>query len=768
MYYLLLRDSINNDAQAVVTATTSIVGINVTAITIGTTGNSIATTRSPTGRFNFHWNSATLTGGLDGSNIGNGSNPVTSIYVNNVLPTTNFVLDNTGRWVTINGLDVLLNATSEMQFITDDGGGNISSVTIDSSVAINSTGSIVLAGTTGVFLNSSSLTIGNVTYITSGHQIITSNVTNIELLTIGAASQGAISGYVYTTNGSGIASWQAPTGGTGVTSVSGTLNRITSTGGATPVIDISAGYIGQDSITKVGTISIGTWSADTIAILHGGTGQTTAISAFNALSPLTTLGDVLYNDGTNDVRLAGNTQATQKFLSQSGTGSVSQAPSWQTVPSAGLATYFFYKTASDIGGYFKMLVTASIGAPQTFVSGSLANGTNTILVSFATDPGFPNLTFIPPGVVTSYVTANQSTSGGETIQLFAEFYTRTSGGTETLISTTGLSSVLNTSATAYIFQGTIPTGIIVNATDRIVTKVRALTGSSGATHTVTLTVEDNTSSRAELPAATVDATNFIPYSGAPNNVDLNAKTISNVASYNKIIITEPATTATLTLANNSFFVTVGAFSTTITITATTSVTFPVSGILYGTAASSISSAQMLASMSDPTGTGLSVFGTSPSITTPTLLLANTSPTVNGSIGYDQTNKKLVIGDGSVSQLLLLGAWISTFTTTYSGFSANPTSITTRYIIIGKLVIMQVSATAGTSNATTFTITLPFAAANTAIQTSSGIGTNNGSSIGASVQTRVNSTTADVVTNTGAAWTNSGGKNWAGMVIYEMA
>lgn len=44
----------------------------------------------------------------------------------------------------------------------------------------------------------------------------------------------------------------------GVTSVSGTSNRITSTGGTTPVIDISASYVGQSSITTLGTLTTGT------------------------------------------------------------------------------------------------------------------------------------------------------------------------------------------------------------------------------------------------------------------------------------------------------------------------------------------------------------------------------------------------------------------------------------------------------------------------------------------------------------------------------
>lgn len=53
--------------------------------------------------------------------------------------------------------------------------------------------------------------------------------------------------------------------GSGVSSVSGTANRITSSGGSTPTIDISASYPGQSSITTLGTIGTGTWEGTAIA-----------------------------------------------------------------------------------------------------------------------------------------------------------------------------------------------------------------------------------------------------------------------------------------------------------------------------------------------------------------------------------------------------------------------------------------------------------------------------------------------------------------------
>ncbi len=91
----------------------------------------------------------------------------------------------------------------------------------------------------------------------------------------------------------GDGTWDTPAG-TGVTSVSGTLNRITSTGGNTPVIDISASYVGQSSITTLGTITTGVWNGTAVDSTHGGTAQTTwatgdllYASAANTLSKLT-------------------------------------------------------------------------------------------------------------------------------------------------------------------------------------------------------------------------------------------------------------------------------------------------------------------------------------------------------------------------------------------------------------------------------------------------------------------------------------------------
>lgn len=72
------------------------------------------------------------------------------------------------------------------------------------------------------------------------------------------------------------------------------------------------------------TVTLSTDVSGTLPIGNGGTGQTTAIAAFNGLSPITTRGDLVTNDGTNDVRLA--VGAASRVLRSNGTD-----PSWAQV-----------------------------------------------------------------------------------------------------------------------------------------------------------------------------------------------------------------------------------------------------------------------------------------------------------------------------------------------------------------------------------------------------------------------------------------------------
>ena len=69
-----------------------------------------------------------------------------------------------------------------------------------------------------------------------------------------------------------------------------------------------------------------------VPIADGGTGASTATTAFNALSPLTTQGDILYHNGTNNVRLGPGTAG--QVLQSGGAGA---NPSWSAAGSGDVA-----------------------------------------------------------------------------------------------------------------------------------------------------------------------------------------------------------------------------------------------------------------------------------------------------------------------------------------------------------------------------------------------------------------------------------------------
>lgn len=221
-------------------------------------------------------------------------------------------------------------------------------------------------------------------------------------------------------------------------------------------------------------------------------------------------------------------------------------------------------------------------------------------------------------------------------------------------------------------------------------------------------------------------------------------------------------------------------------------------LLFGTGTGvsrwgTITSAELIAAVSDETGTGSLVFGTTPTLNTPKVDTINENTPANGVTidslnikdGKLNTNSSVVtanITDGAVTNAKLstatgeVGAASQAWTPTLTGFSADPASAVYRYTQVGKIVTLYISQpNNGTSNATGFTITLPVTAA-----------TITGMTWGASVGQIVNNsavpttpglaqiTSGGTVLNlysssSGANWTASNGKRIIGLVMqYEVA
>ena len=97
-------------------------------------------------------------------------------------------------------------------------------------------------------------------------------------------------------------------------------------------------------------------------------------------NPMTTLGDIIYEDNTpTAVRLAGNTTSTKKFLTQTGTGSVSAAPGWGTIAAGDVPTLNQNTTgtAANITATSNSTLTtlSSLSLPGSQVSGAVATAT---------------------------------------------------------------------------------------------------------------------------------------------------------------------------------------------------------------------------------------------------------------------------------------------------------------------------------------------------------------------------------------------------------
>ncbi len=209
-----------------------------------------------------------------------------------------------------------------------------------------------------------------------------------------------------------------------VTSISGTPNRITvspSTGAV--VIDIASTYVGQTSITTLGTISTGVWgsSATPIGTTSGGTNITSYI-----------LGDTLYASASNVLsKLSGNITSGIQYLSQTGTGAVSAAPVWSTITGGDITGAALTRTDDTnitltLGGSpaTALLRATSITAGWAgLLSGTrggtgINNGASTITLGGSlTTVGAFNSTFTMTGVtnVTFPTSGTLATTGGASI-----------------------------------------------------------------------------------------------------------------------------------------------------------------------------------------------------------------------------------------------------------------------------------------------------------------------------------------------------------------
>jgi len=301
----------------------------------------------------------------------------------------------------------------------------VTALTIDQNSAATFASSVTATSFSG---SGSSLT-GVVTSVTGTSPVVSSGG-QTPAISMPAATT-SVSGYLTSTDWTTFNN-KSNTSGT-VTSVAATVPSFLSVSGS--------------PITSSGTLAL-TYSGTALPILNGGTGQTTASAAFNALSPLTTAGDTLYG-GTSGAgtRLAIGT-AGQVLTVNSG----ATAPQWST-PTIGTVTAVSVTSANGFAG------TSSGGATpaltlSTSITGVLkGNGTAISAATAGTDYS-AGTSALGTGILKS-----TTTTGALTIAVAADFPTLNQN-------TTGSAATLTTPRAIYgnNFDGSVALTQIIAST----------------------------------------------------------------------------------------------------------------------------------------------------------------------------------------------------------------------------------------------------------------------------------------------------------------
>ena len=242
-------------------------------------------------------------------------------------------------------------------------------------------------------------------------------------------------GAVYATSTSALTTGTLPAtaGGTGQASYAvGDLVYASTTTALSTLADVATGNAlisgGVGVAPSYGKIGLTTHVSGTLPIANGGTGQTTASAAFNALSPVTTTGDLILGNGTNSrTRLAIGTNGY--VLTSNGT-----TASWQAAGGGGGGVTSFsagstgFNPSSATTGAITLSGTLNTGNGGTGTSSTPSNGQ--LLIGNGSGYSVANLTAGTGVTITNgsgSITIAASGGGGPTINVLN--VTTTSSGT---------------------------------------------------------------------------------------------------------------------------------------------------------------------------------------------------------------------------------------------------------------------------------------------------------------------------------------------------
>lgn len=473
-------------------------------------------------------------------------------------------------------------------------------------------------------------------------------------------------------------------GGGTLVAVIGTADRITSSGGTSPQIDIASTYIGQSSITTLGTIVTGVWNGSTIAIANGGSGQTTPNAALNAFLPSQTgnSSKVLTTDGTNTswttVSGGGGVTTVGAFSGSAQTNGATISGSTITFGPASATIPGMVSTGSQTWAGSKIFTTAptfsSLTAGRVLFTGTggLTQATNELTWDGTTFAATGTGTFGEISIANSLGSANLKLGSNSSSGLYIQSVI---GQKMEFFLSSFIAMRINSSADLELYGALSPNGSVGTAGQAYVTS--GISGTPGSWSTlITLSqvnglISDSISANGLVFANAGDSINLIFPSAGFDTVKV--RTIGDgIGGYTFVtLLADSAFRVDLDTAKIHALVNSwgggggGSYTATSPITLTGSAfgldttttsggwhSFNYNQTIFGKLANPLSqfaattSSQLAGVMSDETGTSLLVFNTSPLFVTPRL--ASTSTTGQFWIATDN------VGNGSFQTFSITG------------------------------------------------------------------------------------------------------------------
>ncbi len=191
-------------------------------------------------------------------------------------------------WTTFNSK--LSSVLTSAHIFVGNGSNAATDVALSGDATLANTGALTIANSavtlakmadiaTGTLLGRSTALTGNVEVLTTIPSAVQDNITRTGTITSGVWNGTSI-GTAYTD--------------AKIKTVTGTANRLSIGGTSTdPTFDIDSAYVGQTSITTLGTIASGTWNGGVIGSTYGGTGVNNAGTITNASNTTITGGGTL-------------------------------------------------------------------------------------------------------------------------------------------------------------------------------------------------------------------------------------------------------------------------------------------------------------------------------------------------------------------------------------------------------------------------------------------------------------------------------------------